>query len=276
MAKKKKAAKKKVGRKQLVEERIVRVAPSAVKVKVAKRKKKKAGKKLSGKCFVLMPFKEPFDTYYKLIIEPAVTKAGLKPQRGDSLFLPTPIMGDIWSMIQDAKVLVAEFTGKNPNVFYELGLGHAIGKPIVLISETMDDVPFDLQALRVILYNKDDPKWGEKLRTDIVAALKATVSEPVKAVPTMFRKKVKSQAPADSDLSVRLLSLERQVASLEKEGRGERMRKGRSISPSEARHILKRYMERGMSREFIVRRLDEEGAPSAWVQEQLDQAGYGG
>ena len=171
-------------------------------------------KETVSSCFILMPFKEPFETYYNTIIKPAVLTANLDALRGDSLFTPTPIMGDVWQMIQDAHVLVAELTGKNPNVFYELGLGHAIGKPIVLISETMDDVPFDLQQLRVILYDKNDPAWGNKLKNNIVAALAETMSEPVNAVPPMFRKKVKSQAPSDSELKVKLEMLEQQVRGL--------------------------------------------------------------
>lgn len=179
--------------------------------KKTKRKKKKES---LGSCFVLMPFKEPFNTYYVSIIKPAILVANLDPLRGDSLFTPTPIMGDIWRMIREAKVLVAEFTGKNPNVFYELGLGHAIGKPIVLISETMDDVPFDLRHLRVILYDKNDPAWGNKLKADITVTLSETLSDPVNAVPPMFRKPVKSQAPAESELKIRMDMLEQQVRSL--------------------------------------------------------------
>ncbi len=161
-----------------------------------------------------MPFEEPFDSYYERIIKPGVISAGLEPERGDSLFRPTPIMGDIWKMIQDAKVLVAEMTGKNANVFYELGLAHAIGKPVVLVAETMDDVPFDLQALRVIIYDKDDPAWGNKLRNKIRASLEETLSDPAKSVPPMFRKIVKSQAPKESEISARVSALERSVGSL--------------------------------------------------------------
>ncbi|UCG02758.1 MAG: hypothetical protein JSW11_01955 [Candidatus Heimdallarchaeota archaeon] len=184
--------------------------------KVGKKKtaKKKSAKMSDDICFVLAPFQEPFDTYYDVIIEPAVIKAGLKPKRGNSLFLPTPIMGDIWCMIQDAKVVLAELSGKNPNVFYELGLGHAIGKPVVLISESMEDVPFDLQALRVILYDKDDPRWGDRLRNRIVVALQATLCEPVKAVPPIFRKVLKSQAPKESEISLRLAIVESKIDSL--------------------------------------------------------------
>lgn len=161
-----------------------------------------------------MPFKEPFDTYFSAIIKPAITSLRLVAQRGDSLFRPSPIMGDIWEMIQNTKVLLAELTGKNANVFYELGLAHAIGKPVVLLSETIDDVPFDLQPLRVILYDKDDPAWGLRLRSALGASLSETLADPTNAVPPMFRKKVKSQAPEEKEALLRLSVLEREVASL--------------------------------------------------------------
>jgi hypothetical protein len=178
------------------------------------KKKKRQKPKSSGSCFVLMPFKEPFDTYFTMIFEPAVLASNLRPRRGDSLFRPSPIMADIWQMIQEAKVLVAELTEKNANVFYELGLAHALGKPVILVSETIVDVPFDLQPLRVILYNKSDPAWGVKLKDDIVSSLGETLQDVTQAVPPMFRKIVKSQAPQDTDLSVRLSELERRMASL--------------------------------------------------------------
>jgi hypothetical protein len=192
--------------------------------------RKKTNKKPVGTCFVLMPFKEPFDSYYNVIIRPAVTAAGLEPLRGDSLFRPSPIMADIWSMIQNAKVLVAELTEKNANVFYELGLGHAVGKPIVLMSETIDDVPFDLQPLRVIIYDKDNPAWGLKLRSSLTSALAETISNPSNAVPSMFRKIVKSQAPKESKTAARLSSLEQQIALLEQSNRLPRL--GQEIIPS--------------------------------------------
>ncbi|HEX7137968.1 MAG TPA: hypothetical protein VF219_08990 [Vicinamibacterales bacterium] len=182
--------------------------------KAPKRAKRKARTVAAGSCFVLMPFKEPFETYYRAIIEPAVTSAGLMSVRGDSIFRPSPIMADIWQMIQDASVLVAEMTEKNANVFYELGLAHALGKPVILISETITDVPFDLQALRVILYDKNNPEWGEKLRSGITDYLRDTLTDTSSAVPSMFRKVVKSQAPAEPELSARIAALEQQVGSL--------------------------------------------------------------
>ena len=185
--------------------------------KVTKRKLNK--RKPTGSCFVLMPFKEPFDGYYNSIISPAVTSANLEPLRGDSLFRPTPIMSDIWKMIREAKVLVADLTEKNANVFYELGLAHAIGKPVILLSETNDDVPYDLQSLRVLNYDKNHPTWGNRLKTALTPAIKETLADTIGAVPAMFRKVVKSQAPTESKTDARLAVLERRLSSLTRPGR---------------------------------------------------------
>jgi hypothetical protein len=72
-------------------------------------------------------------------------------------------MDQIWHGISTAKVLVAELTERNPNVLYELGLAHALKKPVVLVSSTEKDVPFDLQHIRVIYYDVMDPFWGAKV-----------------------------------------------------------------------------------------------------------------
>ena len=77
------------------------------------------------------------------------------------------------------------------------------------------DVPFDLQPLRVILYDKDDPAWGVKLRSSLISSLIETIPDPTSAVPAMFRKVVKSQAPEESETVSRLSTLERQISSLE-------------------------------------------------------------
>ena len=281
---KKKAAKKKVAKKKAVKKEAVRgitasrmITESVVETVTGKPKKKKTIKKSTGTCFVLMPFEEPFNAYYKTIIKPAVSAANLEPMRGDSLFTSTPIMGDVWQMIQDAKVLVAELTEKNPNVFYELGLGHAIGKPIVLISETMEDVPFDLRPLRVILYDKDDPAWGNKLKTSLTTALGDTLANAINAVPPMFRKKVKSQAPAQSEISLRLSALERLVNSLRSEELRERKYPGK-YKPHALRGFEKIRAEiesgKGIRRDEVLKaiRTDfEDGIPFGVIREMLSQ-----
>jgi len=73
-------------------------------------------------CFVIMPFQQPFDSYYTHIIQPAVTEAGLICIRADEITKPGAIIEQIWMGIQNAAVCVAELTGQRSNVMYELGL----------------------------------------------------------------------------------------------------------------------------------------------------------
>ena len=189
--------------------------PTKKKMTAAKRSRKPTQKEEQrDNCFVMMPFSDPFNIYYERLYRPAIEDAGLEPVRADDLFRPGVIVSDLWSMIQEAKVLLAELTTKNANVFYKLGLAHAIGKPIVLVSETLDDVPFDLQQLRVLLYNKDDPTWGEKLMAEITTAIKETLEAPIEAVPNIFRKRVESQGPEQDALDSRLEALETQMGNL--------------------------------------------------------------
>lgn len=80
-------------------------------------------------CFTIMPFGGWFDDYYESIYCPAIEAAGLKPCRADDLYRPSTIVTDIWSYTQTAKLVLADLSGKNPNVFYELGLAHALPSP---------------------------------------------------------------------------------------------------------------------------------------------------
>jgi hypothetical protein len=84
---------------------------------------KKAQVNAGDSCFVMMPFADPIGSYYKKIYEPAIEKTGLRSIRADDdIFAVGKIIDQVWAGISSAKVLVAELTGRNPNVFYELGL----------------------------------------------------------------------------------------------------------------------------------------------------------
>ena len=84
--------------------------------------------------------------------------------------------------------MVADLTGRNPNVFYELGLAHAAMKPVVFTAANIEDVPFDLRHLRVILYDVREPNWGVTLRKNIGDYLRNAIKEPNKSIPQPFRK----------------------------------------------------------------------------------------
>jgi hypothetical protein len=131
----------------------------------------------------MMPFAAPLGDYYSKIYEPAIIKAGLTPVRADNdIFGTGKIIDQIWSGITTAKVLIAELTTRNPNVFYELGLAHALKKPVVLVSSNEDDVPFDLKHIRVIYYDKNDPFWGTKLIDKVAENILSAIAHPEEAI----------------------------------------------------------------------------------------------
>jgi len=102
--------------------------------------------------FVLMPFAPEFDDVYKPGIKPACQDAGAYAERVDEQFYEGGILQRIYNQISKADVIVAGMTGKNPNVFYETGYAHALGKPAILLTRNADDIPFDLKHHPHIVY----------------------------------------------------------------------------------------------------------------------------
>lgn len=148
------------------------------------------GRTFLDTCFVMMPFGQWPDSYYKEIFSPSIKEAGMEPLRADELFSTGTVIEQIWEQINKAKILLADLTGKNANVFYELGLAHAARKAVVFTSGNLEDVPFDLRHLRVIVYDIHDPFWGEKLKESLSAYLKNAKNEPERSIPQPFRKEV--------------------------------------------------------------------------------------
>lgn len=103
-------------------------------------------------CFVLMPFADESRPIYDDHIVPAIQQAGLRALRADDIFNNRQIIEDIWEHINRARVVVADLTGRNPNVYYEVGISHTVGKDVILLTQAIDDVPFDLRHIRVITY----------------------------------------------------------------------------------------------------------------------------
>ena len=102
--------------------------------------------------FVLMPFKAEMVPVYEDHIKPTCASLNLTVRRGDDFFTADSIMEDIWKAIANASLIVGDCTERNPNVFYEVGIAHTIGKPTILITQKTEDVPFDLRHLRYIPY----------------------------------------------------------------------------------------------------------------------------
>lgn len=103
--------------------------------------------------FVLMPFSPDFDDVYNLGIKPACADAGAHAERVDEQLFQDSILRRIYNQISKADVIVADMTGRNPNVFYETGYAHALEKPVILLTAAAEDIPFDLKHYPHIIYS---------------------------------------------------------------------------------------------------------------------------
>ena len=110
-------------------------------------------KESSPKAFVVMQFAEPYDTFYKEVIQKQAEAAGFEVFRMDEKAGPGVIFQDIQREIEQAEVVIAEITPPNPNVFYEVGYAHALGKPTILLAQRGVQLPFDIRSFRVVFYN---------------------------------------------------------------------------------------------------------------------------
>ena len=108
--------------------------------------------RFSSDILVLMPFLPELRPIYEDHIKSVASKLGMTAARADDFFTAGNIIEEVWTAIVTAKVIIADCTGRNPNVFYEIGLAHAVGKPVILITRDQEDVPFDLRQRRYIRY----------------------------------------------------------------------------------------------------------------------------
>lgn len=125
--------------------------------------------------FIIMPFSEKWSNeIWEQVLRPAVQEMGMTPVRADDLYGQN-IMEDVWQGILKASIIICDTTGRNPNVFYELGIAHALGKKVLLLAQNMDDIPFDLRALRHIKYQVSI-SGGNQLKEKIKVFIKETLS----------------------------------------------------------------------------------------------------
>jgi hypothetical protein len=102
--------------------------------------------------FVIMPFASAFDDVYELGIKASVEALGWECQRADEIIHNRDIMCQVCQGIRQARFVIADLTGRNANVFYELGMAHALEKDVILLAQDVGDVPFDLRPMNIIEY----------------------------------------------------------------------------------------------------------------------------
>jgi hypothetical protein len=140
------------------------------------------------KCFIIMPIAD-FEPYtpghfrrvYDHIIKPACLHAGFQPVRADDPAEAHLIVINILRSLLSADMAICDLSGRNPNVFYELGIRHAFNKPVALIKDEKTSRVFDVQDLKDIQYQST-------LRIDQVESAVSTLSSSLKATYEMSQK----------------------------------------------------------------------------------------
>lgn len=126
-------------------------------------------------CFVLMPMTEKFEKMYRHVIKPTVTELELDCLYAGEIFGARPIMQDVWDYCAKARVVIAELTGSNPNVYYEAGYSHAFdSEKVVFVAQQMDEVTFDVRHFRCIEYDPhpgDVDEFKRELKKNVAAVL---------------------------------------------------------------------------------------------------------
>jgi len=119
--------------------------------------------------FVLTPFHDKYDDVFETI-KKVGSSAGIKCIRGDEQNFKSDIFSHVLRNIVQAKVVIANLTGRNPNVMYELGIAHALDKDTILVSKLLDDLPLDVKSKRVVTY-KTPVDLEETLKTELLKVL---------------------------------------------------------------------------------------------------------
>ncbi len=112
----------------------------------------------------MMPFDSAFTAVYESILE-AADNTGLRCRRADDIWENAAIIKDVVSLIDRSRIVVCDCTGRNPNVFYEAGIAHTLGRDVILITQSDHDIPFDLRHLRYVRYLNNGEGRAELTRS---------------------------------------------------------------------------------------------------------------
>jgi hypothetical protein len=176
-------------------------------------------------CFVIMPISDihgydpgHFGRVYEYILKPAIVNAGFTPLRSDDTTKTDYIVVGIVQKVVDSPMVLCDFSARNPNVMYELGIRHAFSGPVTLIRDTQTDKVFDIQGLRYTEYDAG-------LRIDTVqkdiAKIAAAIKETAESRDSGFNSVVSlagiksATIPEKQEISADTQLLLQAIASLE-------------------------------------------------------------
>ena len=116
---------------------------------------------LLPKAFILKEFSAQYDSLYTDVIQEVAEDFGIFIYRADEVYKPGLILIDIVPGLIESEIIIAEISSQNPNVYYEFGYAHAIGKPTILLADRDSELPFDISGFRVIFIRYHN-RWEER------------------------------------------------------------------------------------------------------------------
>lgn len=138
-------------------------------------------------CFVIAPIGEPdsdirkrSDQILKYIIKPVAEACGYEAKRADHISEPGIITTQVIHHVLNDPMVVADLTGRNPNVFYELAIRHALRKPYVQTIQKGEQIPFDVANVRTIEVDHHDLDSVEAAKTEMMKQMRSMQEEGVK------------------------------------------------------------------------------------------------
>ena len=198
-------------------------------------------------CFIISPIGEPNslerehnDSVRDFVIKEAVRELGYKAVRADEIAEPGSITSQIMQRIFDDDLVVGDLTDHNPNVLYELSVRHVVGKPFVQIITEGQEIPFDVQGMRLIFYDLTKPASVHKAKADIIGQVKAWENDPDLNVQTPITRpleflRISQRTDTDASGFMEILPLIQDISSSIDETREELQRLPRSTPAVGAR-----------------------------------------
>jgi hypothetical protein len=136
-----------------------------------------------NRVFVAMPFAAPHSRVLWQIVRSVCEIHDLVPTRADTSTYPRPIVADILEELESAEIIIADLTGLNPNVLYELGIAHVRSDAVVLLSQRGQSLPFDLASIRCLFYDVSTIEGKQELTEKLGRTLES-LRDP--GVPTVI------------------------------------------------------------------------------------------
>lgn len=124
-----------------------------------------------NKAFLLAPINPRFERQVS-VIKSACSDIGIDCETADEEFISGPILSVILKKMLAANIVISVIDGRNPNVFYELGLAHALGKTVVMVSGGLEDIPFDIQSQRMVIVDWDSKDSIDKIRKSVAESMR--------------------------------------------------------------------------------------------------------